>query len=397
MAAGAAVRIAILADAGPAKKALDDVAASAPKVQKSFDDLGESTDQTATKTGILASAMGAFAGGLEAVGLEKYAGVLTGASVATDVFSNASDVATLALQSKYVAAVKDRAATIASATAQKATAVASKAYAAAQWLVNAALTANPIGLVIVALVAIGAALVLAYKKSETFRKVVDGAFAAVKVAVNAVVSFFKMLAPWISKAVGAVSGLLTGKGKDIVLGLINGYNAVIGGVATFFKGLPGKIVGFIGNVNSLLYNAGSKLISGLADGMMSKLSVIKEKAGSIAQSIKDFFPGSPVKAGPLRAWNNGGAGTRLVGFLTDGLAAQTASAGRAAGRLAEAVTGGFGEVALSPSLALGNGGSASASGDVVVYVEIDGEQLQGRITNTVRDSNRALKRKTRQG
>lgn len=54
-----------------------------------------------------------------------------------------------------------------------------KVWAAAQWLLNAAMTANPIGLVIGLLVAIGAALVIAYKKSDTFRAVVDKAWKVV--------------------------------------------------------------------------------------------------------------------------------------------------------------------------------------------------------------------------
>ena len=49
----------------------------------------------------------------------------------------------------------------------------------AQWALNAALTANPIGLIVVAIAALVAGLVIAYKKSETFRNVVDTAFAAI--------------------------------------------------------------------------------------------------------------------------------------------------------------------------------------------------------------------------
>lgn len=44
---------------------------------------------------------------------------------------------------------------------------------AAQWLFNVALTANPIGLVVVAIGLLVAGFVLAYKKSETFRKMVQ--------------------------------------------------------------------------------------------------------------------------------------------------------------------------------------------------------------------------------
>lgn len=51
---------------------------------------------------------------------------------------------------------------------------------AAMTALRLALLANPIVLIIAGLVAFGAALVVAYNKSETFRKIVDGAFAALK-------------------------------------------------------------------------------------------------------------------------------------------------------------------------------------------------------------------------
>lgn len=67
------------------------------------------------------------------------------------------------------------------------------AWTAVQWLLNAALTANPIGLVIVALTALGVALVVAYKKSQTFRDIVDGAMGAVRAAVESLVGAFNGL------------------------------------------------------------------------------------------------------------------------------------------------------------------------------------------------------------
>lgn len=54
----------------------------------------------------------------------------------------------------------------------------------ATWSLNAALRANPIGLVVTALTALGIGLVVAYQKSETFRNIVDGAFDVVKSAAS---------------------------------------------------------------------------------------------------------------------------------------------------------------------------------------------------------------------
>lgn len=55
---------------------------------------------------------------------------------------------------------------------------------------NLALVANPIGLVVAALAVLVAAVVVAYKNSETFRDVVDRAWAGVKNAVQSVVGWF---------------------------------------------------------------------------------------------------------------------------------------------------------------------------------------------------------------
>lgn len=54
---------------------------------------------------------------------------------------------------------------------------------AAVWALNIALTANPIGLVVVAIAAFTAALVVAYTKSKTFRDIVNGVFDAVKTVI----------------------------------------------------------------------------------------------------------------------------------------------------------------------------------------------------------------------
>lgn len=60
-------------------------------------------------------------------------------------------------------------------------AAAQKVATAAQWLLNAAMSANPIGLAVIALAALAGAFVLAYKKSEWFRVKVDAAVTAIKV------------------------------------------------------------------------------------------------------------------------------------------------------------------------------------------------------------------------
>lgn len=137
-------------------------------------------------------------------------GALTAALIAQTGSTVASSAATAALTTTQnvgtLARIRMTAATVAGT-------VASKAAAAGQWLLNAALTANPIGLVVVGIAALVAGLVLAYKKSETFRTVVHGALDAVKsaftgLAKGALWAIDKILAGY--QAMAGAAGKLPG-------------------------------------------------------------------------------------------------------------------------------------------------------------------------------------------
>lgn len=85
------------------------------------------------------------------------------------------------------------------------------AWTAAQWLLNAALTANPIALVVLALIALGAGLVLAWKRSETFREIVTGAWERLK-----------DIAEWISVWAPKIGGWLVDAFRVTPLGILVG-------------------------------------------------------------------------------------------------------------------------------------------------------------------------------
>jgi hypothetical protein len=68
-------------------------------------------------------------------------------------------------------------------------------FSAAVWLVNIAMNANPISLVVIGLVALGAALVIAYQHSETFRRIVDAAWSGIQAGA---VAAWKILGPILS-------------------------------------------------------------------------------------------------------------------------------------------------------------------------------------------------------
>lgn len=89
---------------------------------------------------------------------------------------------------------------------------------AAQAAFNFVMAANPIGIVIVALAALAAAFVIAYKRSETFREFVNGLFNAIKTGVEFSVDLIK----------GYLNTVM-GFYKTIFNGIARAWNATIGG------------------------------------------------------------------------------------------------------------------------------------------------------------------------
>lgn len=102
------------------------------------------------------------------------------------------------------------AAIVAQRVATVASTVATKAATAGQWLLNAALTANPIGLIIAGIAALIGGLVLFFTKTETGKKIIDAAWGGIKDAIGFVVDWFetsvlpKLTAAWDAIAAGAL-------------------------------------------------------------------------------------------------------------------------------------------------------------------------------------------------
>lgn len=91
--------------------------------------------------------------------------------------------------------------------AEKTAAAVKKAGAAAQWLLNIAMSANPVVLIVAGIIALGVALVVAYKKSQTFRRIVQGAMDAVgtylaiaRGAWDGLVGVIRTLVDWAGRA-----------------------------------------------------------------------------------------------------------------------------------------------------------------------------------------------------
>lgn len=103
--------------------------------------------------------------------------------------------------------------------------------------------------------------------------------------------------------------------------IVSAIRSKIGDATSLVRGLPGRITSALGDLGSLLYRSGQKVVSGLIDGIMSKVRAVANAASRVAQAVRDHFPFSPAKAGPLRTHPMDKAGSNIVRMLHDGMAA----------------------------------------------------------------------------
>lgn len=187
------------------------------------------------------------------------------------------------------AAARNTGAWIANKAATIASTVATQAQTAAQWLLNAAMSANPIMLVVVAIAALTAGLVIAYKESETFRNIVNGAFDAVKAVVVGVYE-------WVRDNWPLLLAILTGPIGLAVLAITRNWDTIKDGftavkdwigdrvtdVVGFFTGLPGRIA-----------SAGAGMFDFLKDSFRAAVNWIIDAWNGLEFSIPGFDPPGP--------------------------------------------------------------------------------------------------------
>lgn len=310
--AGNTISIALVANAKPAVAAFDDTGTAAKTMASKVDDadksvksMGDKFDETGSKTSQLAGGLGDLGGALSAMpgpigaigtGLETAAPFVMG-------MTGAMDLLNLAANSNIVTSVKQVAATVASRTAMVAGAVATGVMTAAQWALNAAMSLNPIGLVIIAIVALVAVFVIAYKKSETFRKIVNAAWTGIKVAAVAVFNFLKGYFVAVFNVYKAVfmAGIAAFKriweGLKAIGTFVQGvWNSVVGFFRTgvtnavgVVKGLKDKVKGAISGAIGWLTGVGKDIMNGLISGINTGLQWVRDKVGALGNLLPGWL------------------------------------------------------------------------------------------------------------
>jgi len=156
-------------------------------------------------------------------------------------------------------------------------------WTAAQWALNVALNANPISLIIIAIVALIAAIVLLWNNSETFRNIVTGVFQAVWNAIKAVWD-------WISNNWPLLLAILTGPIGLAVLWIINNWETVKAAFALaweFIKQVWSNVVGWFGSVWNGIVSIFSGVGTWFANMFTGAVNAIRNAWGGIT----GFFQG----------------------------------------------------------------------------------------------------------
>ncbi len=156
-------------------------------------------------------------------------------------------------------------------------------------IVMAILALNPvalvIGAIILAVVGLTVGIITLYKKSETFRTIVEGAWEGVKKAVEVVVDYLKgpVLAAWdtIKGVLEVIKGLISGDFSRVWEGLKTTIGGVLDGIKTTILAFPLLIGGAVLDI-------GKTIVSKIAEGVADIASKVWEKITGLPQALKNL-------------------------------------------------------------------------------------------------------------
>lgn len=264
---------------------------AAKRTSRSMDGAADAAGDTASASSQVAGAFGDIGGSLATMGF-----ISEGTASQMDMIGQSIMGVTGVADLAEVAMGKLKIGTIATAISQKAAAAGSKAWAAAQWVLNAALSANPIGLLVVGLAAAVVAITIAYKRSERFRAIVNAAFTsirkvvanvlpAVRKIVTAVFGGIKIYFTTVFRVYRALFVAAWTAVKTVTRGALAGVKTLVvkpmTAIVDFIRGIPGKITA----LGSRFKAAGTAIMKRIVDGIKTAAGFIGDVASGIWRAV----------------------------------------------------------------------------------------------------------------
>ena len=214
----------------------------------------------------------------------------------------------------------------------KAFSVAETAATAAQWLLNAAMSANPIMILVVAIAALVAGIVWFFTQTEAGRQLWAEFTGFLQSKWQNITDFFQTtwqnITQWFSDAAANIQnewnaltafiGSIPGRIQAFFAGIgqwfankfdeaRNGITSAFNNAVSFVSSIPGRITGFFGSISSWFANKFNEVRNGIANGFNSAVSFVASIPGRILNALGNL-------GGLL--WNAGAS--IMQGFL-DGL------------------------------------------------------------------------------
>lgn len=290
MTADAQDAAAAMEDVGDAAKRMgDDVEAgsrSADAASERLDGVAESADGVASKG---AQAAGALTGLGDLVGGKFGTAMMTG-GIAMQAFADAGDLVNVVTESNIVRKAKDIVVTTAHRTATIASAVATRTMAAAQKVLNIAMAASPIGLVVLAVVALIAGFVLLYKRSERFRAIVHAVMDAAQRAIAATLAVLRKVGSYISGGLTATWRALQRVAQLVWKGIQLYIKVVVTAIKlylTVYKTVALAVWNAVRDAAVRVWGAIRDYISGRVDAIKTMATTIREKFAEAWTAIKE--------------------------------------------------------------------------------------------------------------
>lgn len=164
----------------------------------------------------------------------------------------------------------------------------------------------------------------------------------------------------ISSSLARLPGRLLSLGQQAISKLAGAVSAGVSRLRGIAGNIVSAITGAISGLPGKMLNLGKKIIDNIVSGITSGLGKVRDVMGKVGDTIGKFLPGSPVREGPLTAWNHGstaaGGGRNIIDAITGGLR-ETGPIRRAMEDIANTVSSAF-----NPRMAVAGGGASVSGG-----------------------------------
>lgn len=217
---------------------------------------------------------------------------------------------------------------------------------------------SPVGLIVLAVVAVAAAAFLIIKYWEPIKAFFVGVWDAVKAALAGFMAMlgqkFQSAAILIVKLWEPIKAFFAQlwEGVKVVFASAKAFivqtasemkarfGAFLASLGMKIQNVSDTILNTLQNLISQAFSAGASIVGSIANGIRSAIGRVRDAAGAVGAAIRNFLPGSPVKVGPLTALNNiaSNPGAEIVNMLARGVQAAVPALQNAMGNVGVTAT-----------------------------------------------------------